>query len=74
MKESVPTLFEWAGGTEALNRLTQTFYDKVALDRSSVRCSRQCRPIILPMSPPSSARSLAGRKPTPKAMAATARW
>ncbi|TGU59047.1 globin, partial [Mesorhizobium sp. M2D.F.Ca.ET.147.01.1.1] len=28
MREDVPTLFEWAGGAEVLNRLTRTFYDK----------------------------------------------
>ncbi|TIV43663.1 MAG: globin, partial [Mesorhizobium sp.] len=28
MSQDIPTLFEWAGGTDALNRLTQTFYDK----------------------------------------------
>ncbi|TIM51427.1 MAG: globin, partial [Mesorhizobium sp.] len=32
MSQNIPTLFEWAGGTEALNRLTQTFYDKVSRD------------------------------------------
>lgn len=32
MTQDVPTLFEWAGGAEALNRLTRTFYNKVALD------------------------------------------
>jgi hemoglobin len=29
---SHPTLYEWAGGLEALNRLTETFYDKVLRD------------------------------------------
>jgi hemoglobin len=28
----VPTLFEWAGGTPALERLTQIFYDRVKAD------------------------------------------
>lgn len=32
MSQGIPTLFEWAGGTEALNRLTQTFYGKVFRD------------------------------------------
>jgi hemoglobin len=32
MSQDIPTLYEWAGGSEALNRLTQTFYDKVAQD------------------------------------------
>lgn len=32
MSHDVPTLFEWAGGSEALNRLTQTFYDSVSRD------------------------------------------
>ena len=32
MSRDVPTLYEWAGGSDALNRLTQTFYDKVAKD------------------------------------------
>ncbi|TIQ93136.1 group II truncated hemoglobin [Mesorhizobium sp.] len=32
MSEGVPTLFEWAGGSEALNRLTQIFYNRVTLD------------------------------------------
>jgi hemoglobin len=27
-----PTLYEWAGGSEALNRLTEAFYAKVAKD------------------------------------------
>jgi hemoglobin len=29
---TTPTLYEWAGGTEALERLTQAFYDKVRQD------------------------------------------
>ena len=29
---SVPSLYEWAGGTEALERLTESFYDKVKAD------------------------------------------
>ena len=29
---AVPTLFEWAGGTEAFERLTERFYEKVVLD------------------------------------------
>ena len=28
----IPTLYEWAGGSEALNRLTAAFYDKVLRD------------------------------------------
>jgi hemoglobin len=32
MSESVPTLYEWAGGSEAFERLTRTFYDRVAAD------------------------------------------
>ncbi|TGV64040.1 globin, partial [Mesorhizobium sp. M00.F.Ca.ET.158.01.1.1] len=32
MSQDVPTLYEWAGGSEALNRLTQTFYAEVAKD------------------------------------------
>ncbi|CDX35423.1 conserved hypothetical protein [Mesorhizobium sp. ORS 3359] len=32
MSVEIPTLYEWAGGSEALNRLTRAFYDKVALD------------------------------------------
>ncbi|TPL00422.1 MULTISPECIES: group II truncated hemoglobin [unclassified Mesorhizobium] len=32
MSEDVPTLYAWAGGGEALNQLTRTFYDKVAAD------------------------------------------
>ncbi|TGU42123.1 globin, partial [bacterium M00.F.Ca.ET.152.01.1.1] len=32
MSEDIPTLYQWAGGIEALSRLTRTFYDKVALD------------------------------------------
>ena len=31
-KPGVPTLYEWAGGGEALTRLTETFYDKVLRD------------------------------------------
>ncbi|NUW46502.1 group II truncated hemoglobin [Nonomuraea rhodomycinica] len=30
--ETVPTLFEWAGGTEALERLTEAFYAQVVKD------------------------------------------
>jgi len=30
--KSVPTLFEWAGGMPALERLTQRFYEKVRQD------------------------------------------
>ena len=29
----IPTLFEWAGGMSALERLTQRFYDKVRQDQ-----------------------------------------
>jgi len=29
---SVPTLYDWAGGTEAFSRLTEVFYDKVLKD------------------------------------------
>src|SRR3569833_3766292 len=29
---SVPTMYEWAGGTEALERLTERFYEKVVDD------------------------------------------
>jgi hemoglobin len=29
----IPTLFEWAGGVPALERLTQRFYDKVRQDQ-----------------------------------------
>jgi len=32
MSQDIPTLYEWAGGAEALNRLTRTFYDKVLQD------------------------------------------
>ncbi|MGO4831385.1 group II truncated hemoglobin [Rhizobiaceae sp. 2RAB30] len=32
MAADIPTLFEWAGGTEALGRLTRAFYDKVLAD------------------------------------------
>ena len=32
MGETIPTLYEWAGGDEALNRLTSLFYDKVLAD------------------------------------------
>ncbi len=32
MSERVPTLYEWAGGTEAFERLTETFYEKVRRD------------------------------------------
>ena len=32
MREDVPTLYEWAGGSQALERLTRTFYDSVAAD------------------------------------------
>ncbi|RUW30708.1 globin, partial [Mesorhizobium sp. M2A.F.Ca.ET.015.02.1.1] len=27
MSAKIPTLYEWAGGSEALNRLTRAFYD-----------------------------------------------
>jgi hemoglobin len=30
--DAVPTLYEWAGGAEALRRLTEVFYDAVADD------------------------------------------
>lgn len=32
MGATIPTLYEWAGGGEALNRLTGVFYDKVLSD------------------------------------------
>ena len=32
MAADVPTLYDWAGGSENLNRLTATFYAKVAKD------------------------------------------
>lgn len=32
MGRDVPTLYEWAGGAEALGRLTTIFYDKVRRD------------------------------------------
>ena len=32
MSDRTPTLYEWAGGTEALERLTETFYGKVRQD------------------------------------------
>jgi hemoglobin len=32
IKKTEPTLFEWAGGEEAFERLTETFYGKVAND------------------------------------------
>jgi hemoglobin len=32
MSERTPTLYEWAGGSEALERLTETFYGKVRHD------------------------------------------
>jgi hemoglobin len=31
-KKDVPSLYQWAGGGEALERLTDTFYKKVATD------------------------------------------
>jgi hemoglobin len=30
--ETIPTLYQWAGGAEALRRLTETFYDAVETD------------------------------------------
>jgi hemoglobin len=30
--ESIPTLYEWAGGSEALHKLTRAFYEKVPKD------------------------------------------
>jgi hemoglobin len=30
--KSIPTLYEWIGGTEALNRLTKRFYERVKVD------------------------------------------
>lgn len=30
--KQIPTLYEWAGGKEALEKLTQVFYDKVLKD------------------------------------------
>lgn len=32
VKKAEPTLFEWAGGAEAFERLTETFYGKVMKD------------------------------------------
>jgi hemoglobin len=32
MGDETPTLYEWAGGAEAFERLTKTFYDKVRRD------------------------------------------
>jgi hemoglobin len=32
MAETIPTLFEWAGGEPALLRLTRVFYDRVRAD------------------------------------------
>jgi hemoglobin len=32
MGDETPTLYEWAGGAEAFERLTETFYDKVRRD------------------------------------------
>jgi hemoglobin len=32
MQETTPTLYEWAGGEEALNRLTEAFYARVRKD------------------------------------------
>jgi len=32
MSPDPPTLFDWAGGAEALERLTETFYDEVRRD------------------------------------------
>lgn len=32
MKNNIPTLYEWAGGKEILEKLTQLFYEKVAAD------------------------------------------
>lgn len=32
MSEAVPTLYDWCGGSVALHRLTQVFYDRVLAD------------------------------------------
>ena len=32
MSDETPTLFEWAGGAAALERLTETFYEEVRRD------------------------------------------
>jgi hemoglobin len=32
MNDAVPTLYQWAGGAEAFERLTETFYGKVRKD------------------------------------------
>ena len=32
MEKNIPTLYEWAGGNDALEKLTQLFYTKVAAD------------------------------------------
>lgn len=32
MKNDIPTLYEWSGGKDALEKLTQLFYAKVAVD------------------------------------------
>ncbi|MGE0281275.1 MAG: group II truncated hemoglobin [Rhizobiaceae bacterium] len=32
MAKDIPTLYDWAGGIDALNRLTETLYDRVLKD------------------------------------------
>ncbi len=32
MNDNIPTLYDWAGGNEALERLTEVFYGKVLKD------------------------------------------
>ena len=72
MGETIPTLYEWAGGDEALNRLTSLFYDKVLAIRCLSRYSETCRPIIPSMSRLSSARFSAARNFIAKNSAAIA--
>ena len=35
-RSSRPTLYEYAGGDDALHRLEQTFYDSVLADRQTI--------------------------------------
>ena len=36
-----PTLYDWAGGTDAFRRLIDAFYDRVEATTCCGRCSRE---------------------------------
>jgi hemoglobin len=44
MSESVPSVYEWAGGAEAFERLTKVFYAKVVADELLAPLFRHMKP------------------------------